>query len=389
VNYIAKTYFGLEPVLTKELEAIGAQDITPLTRAVSFSGDRKLLYKANLHLRTALRILQPVFHFRARNPEDLYRKAMEQEWEKWISIDKTFMIDATVKSELFNHSRYAAQKLKDAIVDRFRKQTGDRPSIDLERPDIRLNLHINHNSVNISVDSSGEPLFKRGYREQRHKAPLSEVLAAGMVLHAAWNPKQLLINPMCGSGTIAIEAGLMATNTPPGMFRKHFAFMDWHDFDAELWNRLKAEAKQHINRSRIKIMASDADRRSIALAKAGAHQTGLTDVIQFETQDFEEIVPEAEEGTVIMNPPYGVRLLDNQINNAYKDIGNHLKRNFSGFHAWIISSNKDALKFVGLRPSRKITLYNGPLECKYQRYDLYSGSKKAKKNPHQHTGKEE
>jgi putative N6-adenine-specific DNA methylase len=377
-KFVATTFFGLEPALEQELLAIGAQDVEQLPRAVSFKGDLKMLYKANLWLRTGVKVLKPIAEFDAEDENELYKKAKMIDWEAHFKLEETFAIDGTVSGELFTHSKYIALKLKDAIADQFRAKHDKRPNVDVENPTVRINIRIAQNKVTISIDSSGLPLTKRGYRTNSTSAPLNEGLAAGLILLTDWDRKSPFIDPMCGSGTIAIEAAMIASNTAPGLIR-NYAFQKWGDFDEVLWKEVKDEAKAMIVPVR-NVTALDSDRLALRTARENAERAGMKDAIRFELADFTKDTEEHDGATLIMNPPYGERLNRNlDMVPFYKAIGTQLKHRFGGCQAWIISSNVDAMKSVGLRTSRRIKLFNGSLECQYHGYDLYAGSKKAKK----------
>jgi len=375
----AKTFQGLENVLAKELELLGAEDITILKRAVSFSGNKELLYKSNLHLRTALRILHPIYTFIATNENDLYKKVSEFDWSAYLKLSQTFAIDSVVFSDYFTHSKYVALKCKDAIVDQFRDKTGKRPSIETKTPDVQFNVHVYKDEFTISIDSSGDSLHKRGYRNSQHDAPLNEVLAAGMLLLTGWEKSIPLIDPMCGSGTILMEATMIACNMPPQINRKTYGFMNWNDYEPELWNKVYEDAKSNIDKSEINITGGDISRRSIDISKESLIKFGFHRDVRINKISFMDFLPKSSTGMLIMNPPYGERQKEDDIFSLYKNIGSHLKQNFAGFDAWILSSNKDALKFIGLHPSKKLTLFNGALECKFQKFSLYQGSLKQKK----------
>lgn len=375
-QFIAKTLSGLEEILAAELRSLGAEDVKILHRAVSFLGDKKLMYEANLKLRTSLRILKRIFSFKAATAEELYRKTGEIYWDKYFSSHDTIAVDSAVSSEFFTHSQFVSQKVKDAIVDQFRSKTGKRPSVDLENPRFRINIHIYQDTCTVSLDSSGESLHKRGYRLQMSEAPLSEVLAAGMLLLSGWDRKTSLVDPMCGSGTILIEAALLAGNIPPGIFRTNFGFMNWLDYDDILWNGIWREAKEKISLSPGQIYGADISPAAIEAAKKNMHNAEFENEIKLHVSSFEKLEPPDNAGLIIMNPPYGERLKPDDIVSFYKMIGNTLKQKYAGYDAWILSANMDALKFVGLHPSKKFSLLNGQLECKFQKYSIYAGSKK-------------
>jgi len=368
---------GLEAVLAKELTAMGAKNVQQLTRAVQFSGDKKLLYRANLELRTALRILKPFESFKTKHENHLYKKMRGIDWENYLSLDTTFAINAVTSSKYLTHSKYVALKTKDAIVDQFRDKYGQRPSIDLKNPDFRIDIHISRDNLcTISLDSSGTSLHKRGYRVQAVEAPLNEVLAAGMILLSGWKKDCAFIDPMCGSGTLPIEAAYFAYNIPPQLYRDDFGFKKWKDYDADLWATVKREAEQRIQDFDYPILGFDQEFQALKVASQNVVAAHLEGKVEIDVARFERLDPPAEEGLIIMNPPYDERLSVADTEAFYQSIGDQLKQSFAGYTAWIISSNKEALKNIGLRTSRKMTLYNGPLECKFQKYELYAGSRK-------------
>lgn len=376
---VAKTMAGLEGVLAEELTAMGAQNVEPLYRAVSFEGDKQLMYKANYCCRTALRILKPITSFVARNELALYNNIFKIQWHEIFNINETFAIDAVTSGNYFTHSQYAALKVKDAIADEFREHFGARPSVDVDNPDLRINVHIENEKVTVSFDSSGESLHKRGYRKNVDKAPMNEVLAAGLIKLTGWKCDSNFVDCMCGSGTLPIEAAMLAMGLPAGFFRKKWGFMTWHDFDAELWQRVMREAGAEMEEFDYEILASDHSAKAVEIAKANIENAHLQYDIKLSKQDMFDVVPPKGGGIMIINPPYGERLEEKDIINLYRGIGDALKKNFKGFEAWIISSNKDALKLIGLKPSKKIDVYNGPLECKFERFEVFEGSYKDKK----------
>jgi 23S rRNA (guanine2445-N2)-methyltransferase len=378
MKFIAKTFHGLEDVLEEELKSLGAKKIRKSKRACLYEGDKELLYKSNLYLRTAIRILVPFEEFVAFDENRLYKKIRHIDWSEYFSLDQTFAIDTTVSSSRFRHSKYLALKIKDAIVDQFRDEFGSRPSVDTENPDFRLNVHCNETNFTLSVDSSGNSLHKRGYRESGHQAPLNEVLAAGMILSSGWDGESMLIDPMCGSGTILLEAAMIAKNIPPNFERNDFAFMKLKDFDENLWNKVYSDAEENIKKSEKIIFGYDKDDRALHFAKNSIAKFGLSNVITLSNKSFEENVPKNNSGLLIMNPPYDERMKEENIIAFYQMIGDQLKTHYQGFSAWILSGNKNAIKRVGLKASRRLTLFNGPIECKFHRFDMYSGSKKGK-----------
>ena len=379
-DIIATTQFGLEGVLAAELNELGANDIEILSRAVKFRGDLNLLYKCNLYLRTALKILKPIATFEALNELDLYNNVKKIDWSEFLTTDQTFAIDGTTSGEVFTHSKFVALKSKDAIVDQFREIDGIRPSINVDDPDLQINIHISEVACSVSIDSTGLPLSKRGYRLEQIFAPISEVLAAGIILLSGWDKKSNFYDPMCGSGTFSIEAALIAQNIPNGRLR-HFAFEKWKDFDAAQWEQIKKDSESNIKPFEGKIFASDIEKRAVEIAVQNARRAGVEELISFKNSDFLSSTPEGDPGVVVLNPPYGERLQSDDIVEFYKGIGTRLKHFYNGSDAWIISANLEALKFIGLKPSRKIKLYNGQLECKLNKFELYRGSKRATTDP--------
>lgn len=379
MKLIAKTFHGLETVLASELEGIGAKEIHILKRAVEFEGDDEILYKSNLWLRTALRILLPITTFKAKNEDELYKKIKEFDWSNLISNKETLAVDAVVFSRFFNHSKYVALKVKDAICDRFVEKTGRRPSVNIESPNMLLNVHVAEDTFTISLDSSGAPLNRRGYRTKDHPAPINEALAAGMILLSGWNGTSPFLDPMCGSGTIVMEATMIAANIAPNIQNKEFGFMRWKNFDAALWKRIVEEANAGVKTPAVRISGSDIEIRAIDIARQSALDFKLKQFIDFAVLPFNETKRTGKGGTIIMNPPYDERMKTRDIVKLYIEIGSHLKQNFSGWDAWVISSNIEALKLVGLKPEDKHILFNGALECRYQKFSMYEGSKKVGK----------
>ncbi len=375
----ATTFHGLEDVLASELLKLGARDIVPFKRGVSFTGDKGFMYKANLCLRSALKILVPIYSFTAKDEQTLYAKIKDFEWEDHISADDTIAINSTTNSEIFDHTLYVSQKSKDAICDRFVDKFGKRPNVDLDNPTLRIYVHIFKDQVNISLDSSGDTLFKRGYRVDIDTAPMKEVLAAGMVLLSGWQPHLPLIDGMCGSGTLGIEAALYANNIPAGIFRKEFGFMKWRNFDTALWDKIHDAAVNRIKEDIPNIISCDIELKPLEMAKRNGAVAKVDDVIQYEHKSFFDLMPTKPHGTILLNPPYDERLKMEDTNAFYKQIGDKLKKDFGGWTAWIITSNVEAMKQIGLHPSKKITLFNAALECKLLKFEMYSGSKKASK----------
>lgn len=381
-NYIAKTTFGLEEILAEELIALGATDIKIQNRAVAFSGDKELLYKVNYCSRTALRVFLPIVSGIVLDEEALYKLVKSIAWEDYLDVDGTLAVDSTVHSETFNHSKYVALKTKDAIVDRFREKFERRPSVDVETPDLRIHVHIDRENCSISLDSSGEPLFKRGYRVATNEAPLNEVLAAGLIYLSKWDCKSNFIDGMCGSGTLLIEAAMFALNLPPQVKRVHFGFLTWNDFDVALWKKVKLDALNNQRPYNFQILGSDLISANVRLAQENIENAGLSDIIKVRQCDFLNSTPPEGGGILVMNPPYGERMSDQEfVETLYKQVGDTLKKSYAGFEAWMISSNREALKKVGLKPSRKIVVFNGSLECRFQNFSLYAGTKRTTFKP--------
>ena len=379
-SFLAKTFYGFEPLLEKELRKLGAKNIKSINRAVSFEGDLGFLYKANLSLRTALRILMPIGRFLVKNQTDLYRAIDRIDWSKWFSAEQSFIIDVTLFSDHFNHSLFVAQKAKDAIVDQFSKREGKRPSVTTENPDIRIQLHLQGDQLTISLDSSGNSLHQRGYRIETNIAPINEVLAAGMLLHSGWEGKTYFYDPMCGSGTLAIEAAMIACNIPPSLNRTTFSFMNWKNFDAELFEVIRNSCLSKVKEFRGHIYASDKAPSAVRKAQENIENAGLEEYISVVRSDFFFADRPSEVPLhIVFNPPYGERLsIDADV--FYGKIGDTLKKEYQGCEAWFITANIEALKSVGLRPSRKIKMFNGKLESRLVNYELYEGSRKASKS---------
>ena len=373
MNLVAKTFAGLEEVLADELRAIdGATNIEITKRGVLFEGDKRVLYRANLECRTALRILLPFHWFKASNEQSFYRKIQDIDWWEVMDTDQTFAIDAVVRSSIFRHSQYVGLKAKDAIVDQFRDRLNKRPSVDTEHPDIKINIHIHEDEVTVSLDASGESLHRRGYRQQAVEAPLNEVLASGMIKLSGWTGETDFTDAMCGGGTLLTEAALIASNTPPQYYRTYFCFKQWQDFDKALFDELLSGYASQIVDFQCLIKGSDFDGRAIRISEKNIDAAGFKDKITVERADFFTRKPEITEGSILMfNPPYDERLeLDDAVK-YYKTIGDSLKHNWKGGTAWVFTGNLEAAKFIGLRPRRKIHLFNGALECRLLKFELY------------------
>ena len=375
---VAKTFFGFEKILANELRNLGAGKVEIGVRNVSFEGDKGFMYKANLCCRTAIKILKPIAEFRAMDEDELYRRVQKMNLRSFMNVKTTFAINATVSGDIFTHSQYVAFKVKDAIVDKFRKEEKVRPDVDTKHPDVRLNVHIQGYWCTISLDSSGASLHHRGYRTQTNIAPINEALAAGLILMSGWEGQSDLLDPMCGSGTMLIEAAMIAANVPANLNRKEFAFEKWEDWDPDLYDLIEASALKKVRDFKYKIIGYDKAPSVISKAKDNVKNAQLEDFITIKEQNFFESEKEGNDFLqLVFNPPYGERL-PVAIDEFYKEIGDTLKTSYPGSHAWFITSNMEALKHVGLRPSRKIKLYNGSLESRLVKYEMYEGSRKAK-----------
>ncbi|WP_127845061.1 THUMP domain-containing class I SAM-dependent RNA methyltransferase [Psychroflexus aestuariivivens] len=381
-NYtmIAKSLYGFEQELAKELRHLGAMDVKPGVRHVSFVGDKGFMYKANLSLRTAISILKPIFDFKIFNEEDFYKAIYNYPWENLIDKNGTFAVESTVNSEIFTHSRYVVFRAKDAIVDRFRDKFETRPNIDTDNPDCVVNVHIDRSDCAIALNSSGEPLFKRGYKSATNIAPINEVLAAGLLMKSGWDGQCDFLDPMCGSGTLLIEAAMIACRIPANINREKFAFQKWQDFDEDLFAIITESALKKVRSFNFTIKGYDKAPSAVEKAQTNVENANLSEFIKVERQDFFESFKTTERHLhMVFNPPYGVRL-DIDIPKFYAKIGDTLKQNYPGTSAWFIVADLEAIKHVGLRPSRKIKLYNAKLESRFLQYEIYEGSKKAKKN---------
>ncbi|MCL2511268.1 MAG: THUMP domain-containing protein [Bacteroidales bacterium] len=374
-QFIAKTLAGMEEALAEELISLGAQEVKPVIRGVSFSGDKALMYKVNYQSRLAIRFLVSIQSFPAINEKELYKSIYSVAWENYMDSAATLAVDAVTQHPKMTHSLFIAQLAKDAVVDRFRNQEGVRPSVDLDTPDLRIHVHLDHKEATILLDSSNVPLFKRGYRIGALVAPINEVLAAGLLELSQWDEKTPLYDPMCGSGTFLIEAAMKATKTPAGKYRSEFGFMKWKDFDEKLWHQVKEEAEALIVPLEVEIKGSDLSRRAITMARRNIEAAGFSDVIHTEWQDFFQQTKNFS-GFIITNPPYDERLSLTDFEAFYKNIGTTLKHLCTNSQAWLIVSSPDATDAIGLHSSRKIKVFNGSIECRFLKYDIYQGSKK-------------
>ncbi|MBQ7472088.1 MAG: methyltransferase [Prevotella sp.] len=369
---IAKTFMGLEPVLAEELTNLGANNVQIGRRMVSFTGNKEMMYRANFQLHTAIRILKPIARFKARNADDMYDEVKKIDWSQYIAHGKTFSVDSVVYSEEFRNSRFVTYKVKDAIVDQFRERAGERPNISITNPDIQLHIHIAEDEATLSLDSSGESLHRRGYRQESVEAPLNEVLAAGMILMTGWRGETDFIDPMCGSGTLLVEAALIAQNMSPGIFRKEFAFEKWPDFDKELFDEIYNDDSQE-RPFEHHIYGYDVDMKAVNTARLNVRAAGLSSLITVEQQDFKDFSQPASKAIMVTNPPYGERISTPNLLGTYKMIGERLKHAFGGNDAWILSYREECFEQIGLKPSIKIPLFNGSLECEFRKYSMFEG----------------
>ncbi|MBR6285644.1 MAG: methyltransferase [Bacteroidaceae bacterium] len=371
-DLMAKTFQGLEEVLANELTALGANNIQIGRRVVTFTGDKEMMYRANFCLRTAVRVLKPIKQFKANDADEVYEAIKSIEWDKYLTPTSTFAVDSVVYSQEFRHSKFVAYRVKDAIVDYFREKSGSRPSVRIKNPDLRLNMHVAGNDCTLSLDSSGESLHLRGYRQEQVQAPLNEVLAAAMILMTGWNGETDFIDPMCGSGTLLIEAGLIARNIYPGIFRKEYAFEKWADFDRDLLDKIYND-DSHEREFNHKIYGYDIKNQAVDIANNNVKAAGLQKYITVQQQDFAKFTRPAEKSIIVTNPPYGERITTPDILGLYRMIGERLKREFTDNEAWILSYHKECFDEIGLKPSTKISLFNGSLECEFHKYVIFSG----------------
>ena len=372
-DMVAKTFLGLEGVLANELRALGAEDVTEGNRVVSFKGDKEMLYRANFACRTAVRILKPFLTLKSTSADDLYEQLKTFDWEQLMTVKTTFAIDSTVYSENFTNSRFVTYRVKDAIADFFNEKYGQRPSIRITNPEIRFDVHISGREVTLSLDSSGDPLFKRGWRVAQTDAPINEVLAAGIILLSGWDGQTDLIDPMCGSGTFLIEAALIGANIAPGVYRDNYAFQLWPDYDEDLYYKIYNDDSAEREFTH-KIHGSDIEGKAIAIARANVKSAGMNKYIELERRDFRDITEVPAGGTLISNPPYGERLNVEDINQFYQDLGSKLKHTFTGYNAWLICSDKEQSFKIGLKPSLRYALNNGGLDCELLQFVIFDGT---------------
>ncbi len=376
-SLIIKTHAGLEQLLADEVTAAGGREVQLLVRAVRCQADTATMYRINYTCRTALRVLRLITEFQANDENELYREIYKLDWPDIFPVEGTFAVNANVSRSEMTHAQYVALKVKDAVVDKFREVKGSRPNVDTDDPDMRIHIHISGSQGTLLLDSSGDSLHKRGYRRGQGLAPTSEVLAAGMLLLSGWDAATDLLDPMCGTGTILSEAAMIAQKMPSGYFRKKFGFMSWPDYQPELWAQIVEVENARIQPAQCRLFGADVNQRVLAQADEVFKNTGFDKIIVLKQVAFEDSSPPSDKpGMIITNPPYGERIQKSDLNDFYRMIGDVLKKNFAGYTAWLITSDFGALKSVGLRTSRKIILFNGPLECRYVQYQMYRGSRK-------------
>lgn len=374
--FVAKTFAGIEPFLAEELENLGAQNCKIMSRSVSFEGPFDLLYRANYYCRTALRILWRQKSFTFTSNRQFYEQLFEFPAEKFLDRNGTLAVHTTMSDSIFKTPLYASVLAKDAICDRFRDLYDVRPDVDRESPDVQFQIHIYKDEAQLFLDSSGESLHKRGYKVRNHPAPINEVVAAAMIMRSGYHGECDFIDPMCGGATLPIEAAMQALNIPAGFYRRDYGFLHWKNFDVRLWKNIKQEAqiKDDVD---VNFYGSDINSRFLEVARDNVEKARLSDFIMLERRDMRSAKPVRTPALVMLNPPYGERLEVDDICELYKEIGDTLKNNFSGCRAFIISSDLKALKHIGLKPSQKTILFNGPLECRFVGYDLFSGDRKS------------
>lgn len=371
---IAKTFSGLEDVLAKEVKRIGGKNVTRGKRAVFYEGDLEMIYKSNYQLRTALRVLKEIEYFQFKNVDQFYLRCKNIQWQKYFDLEQNFVINSVVvNSRDFNNTMFASLKVKDAIADYFRENFGKRPNVDTENPDIIINVHIFQNSCTLAVDTSGESLHKRGYRVKQGDAPLNEVLAAGMILSTGWLGNSDFMDPMCGSGTLPVEAAMIAQNIPPAKFRKEFAFQKWNDYDQLLWDKITEPTPKR--EFRHTIYASDISSGNLLNAQTNARRALVFNKIKFQKSDFNDLDIPLNKATIVINPPYGERLKEKDLNGLYKMMGERFKHQYPGNSAWVLSSALESMNSIGLKPSLKMDLFNGALKCRFNKYELFTGKR--------------
>ncbi len=369
---IAKTFQGLEGILAEELRELGAENVRPGCRMVSYTGDKEMLYRSNLCLRTATRVLKPIKSFRAESADEVYEAVKAMDWQEYLDTETTFAVDSVVYSTEFRHSKFVAYRVKDAIADHFTEKTGSRPNIRITNPDLRLHIHVAEQDCTLSLDSSGDSLHRRGYRQEQGTAPLNEALAAGIILSTGWRGECDFIDPMCGSGTLPIEAALIARNIAPGVYRKSFAFEKWRDFDHNLLEHVYNDDSREREFTH-RIYAYDNSRDALLTTVRNVRAAGLSNIITVAQQDIKDFARPKERAIMVMNPPYGERMAQPNLLALYETIGERLKHQFEGNEAWVLSCHRECFDAIGLKASLRLPLFNGPLECELRKYQLFSG----------------
>lgn len=372
-----KTLFGFEEVLKEELNELGYKDVKVLNRAVQIEGTWKDVYFLNLFSRCSISILVEIEKFFIRNEEDLYKKCMKIDWSKYFDVNKTFAVKGAVFSDLFTHTQYPFLVVKDAICDVFREKEGIRPDVNIKTPQILFDVYINKQNVIVSLNTSGAPLFQRGYRQAVGDAPLNEVAAAGLIRMSGWDRKSMFVDPFCGSGTLLIEAALLASGIPSNIERQHYAFKNFANYDAKVWEEIYENAPKRVSSLPCKIVGSDIDSEMVLKARRNLSGLPIGRFVEVENLSFEELINPVEAGVMVTNPPYGERMGED-IEELYSKLGDWMKAELKGYTCWMISSSEEGFKNVGLRPERKIKLFNGDLECSFRKYSIYDGSKKGK-----------
>ena len=378
MNITLKTFYGLEQVLADELKELGYEKSEILNRAVRIQGEWRDVYFLNIHVRCAISVLVEVASFRIRNEKDLYERSAKIDWTSWFSLDKSFAVKGAVYSDLFRHSRYPFLLVKDAIVDQFRAKHGERPNVNTKTPQVVFDVYVNQKQVTVSLNTSGAPLFQRGYRQTTGEAPLNEVVAAGLIRLSGWDKKSTFFDPMCGSGTLLIEAALIAANIPPSIERRHFALKNFANFDEKLWEELTDHSKERLSSLPCKIVGSDASAEMVTKARRNLRGLPIGRFVETSVESFQEVSSPEGGGIMISNPPYGERMGE-EIEELYEELGNWMKSEMAGYICWVLSSNLEAFKFIGLKPGSKTRVFNGNLECSFRSYEMYEGSKKVGK----------
>jgi len=372
-RYFATCARGIEPVLAGELRDLEAGSVEEGRGGVHFSGAQTLLYRANLWLRTAIRVLAPILEARVESPDELYDAVRTVDWTRYLTPQHTLAVDCNVRDSRITHSKYAALKTKDAICDQFNERLGCRPSVDVEQPMVGLNLHIYRDQAVLSLDSSVASLHKRGYRPILTRAPLNEALAAALILLSGWRGATAFADPLCGSGTLPIEAAWIATRRPPGLTRRRFGFQGWLDFDVNLWLELRDQARRGVRKELpAPIVASDVRRDAIMFSRNNAKAAGVGHLLSFETKDVRDFVPPAgAPGTIICNPPYGERMGEaSDLKGLYRTLGEVFRQRCAGWRVFVFAGNAQLARAIGLSPVEQMPLFNGKIPCRLLRYDL-------------------